>query len=92
MLKSTSKTIEAFGGIPKAIPGKIEQVKVERLLKSEDGNDLTFAQVRQGLLKGFHEGKISSSEVSKWEMSRFNTKVLSNDTVALVKSFAIGSN
>jgi len=93
LIKSTNDTIESIGETPQQIPGKKGEEKVrETFLKSEDGNKITHAQIKNALIKGMEAGKINSGEITRWEISHYNINQLSADTQALVKSYVGGTN
>lgn len=91
LLKSLSDEIDSFGAeVPAAPKGQIipQGSVLEKSFKDREGNTKTYSVpvVQQILLKSFQESGNAAlqKEIAKWEMSRYDMRMLSPATLAIV--------
>jgi hypothetical protein len=89
LIKSTDEAVSKMGRLPGSLKGQLGDSKGEEIIaksfgegdedKSEDifkSGEVPMAVQKELLLKGFQDGELNSTEVSRWESNRYNPEFL----------------
>lgn len=105
LIKSTEERLQSIGNTPLPIKGQRFNPApgnsssgagvLTKSFAGEDGEEArkTFSihAVKNALMKGLEEKKISSNTISKWELSRYNPEVIPPAEQEFVKSYIEGN-